>query len=60
MLEANDKTDLARGFAAAALGIVADKEDLPWNTKISVDLNYRASSSTLNDAGGGTGILNIL
>ena len=59
MLENKDLTDSARGFAAVALGIVADKETLPWNSKISVDLNYRASTPTLNDTGG-TGILNIL
>jgi HEAT repeat protein len=59
MLENKDLTDSARGFAAVALGIVADKEPLPWNSKISVDLNYLATTSTLND-GEGTGILNIL
>jgi HEAT repeat protein len=59
MLENKDITDSARGFAAVALGIVADKEALPWNSKISVDLNYRATTSTLNDTEG-TGILNIL
>jgi HEAT repeat protein len=59
MLENKELTDRARGFAAVALGIVADKEPLPWNAKISVDLNYRASTQTLNDPSG-TGILNIL
>ncbi len=60
MLHNKDLTDRARGFAAVALGIVADKEPLPWNTKIAVDLNYRASTQTLTDAAGGTGILDIL
>jgi HEAT repeat protein len=59
MLENDDITTSARGFAAVALGIVADKETLPWNSKIAVDLNYRASTTTLNDMDG-TGILNIL
>ncbi|MEM7308865.1 MAG: hypothetical protein AAF682_19440 [Planctomycetota bacterium] len=59
MLESKDLTDSARGFAAVALGIVADKEPLPWNSKIAIDLNYRASTPTLNDQNG-TGILNIL
>ncbi len=59
MLENKDLTELARGFAAVALGIVADKEILPWNSKIAVDLNYTASTTTLNDQEG-TGILNIL
>ena len=52
-------TDTARGFSAVALGIVADKELLPWNAKLSADMNYRASVSTLQGEGG-TGILDIL
>lgn len=54
-----DMTDTARGFAAVALGIVADKEMLPWNSKISVNINYVATTSTLTDSSG-TGILDIL
>jgi HEAT repeat protein len=60
LLNDKQKTDLARGFAAVALGIVADKEDLPWNTKISVNINYRASTPTLTSPDVGTGILDIL
>ena len=60
MLGNDDLTETARGFAAVALGIVADKEDLPWNSKIAVDLNYRASTSTLTQSSSGTGILDIL
>ena len=60
MLQNDTLTDSARGFAAVALGIVADKELLPWNSKIGVDLNYRASTSTLTDQSSGTGILDIL
>jgi len=59
MLEDTSLTETARGFAAVALGIVADKEPLPWNTKIGVDLNYRASLPTLNTQDG-KGVLNIL
>lgn len=59
MLQNKDLTEAARGFAAVALGIVGDKEALPWNSKVSVDLNYAASTATLNQADG-TGILNIL
>jgi len=54
------KTDLARGFAAAALGIVADKERLPWNTKIAVGVNYTANTATLTLPQNGTGILDLL
>ena len=53
-------TERARGFAAVALGIVADKELLPWNSKIGLDLNYRASTETLTNQSSGTGILDIL
>lgn len=60
MLEDKSKTDLARGFAAVALGIVADKEPLPWNTKISVNINYRANTTTLTSPEAGTGILDLL
>ena len=60
MLKNQDITDSARGFAAVALGIVADKELLPWNSKIAEDLNYRASTQTLVDSSSGTGILDIL
>ena len=49
----------ARGFAAVALGIVCDKQDLPWNTPIAKNTNYRANVSTLTN-GVGTGILDIL
>ena len=51
-------TALARGFAAVALGIVCDKEPLPWNSKISVNINYRANTQSLT--GEGLGILDIL
>lgn len=37
MLQNDSLTAGARGFAAVALGIVADKEDLPWNSKIALD-----------------------
>jgi HEAT repeat protein len=60
MLQNDQLTDRARGFAAVALGIVADKEPLPWNSKIGLDLNYRASTQTLTDQAAGTGILDIL
>ena len=59
MLADKQKTDTARGFAAVALGIVCDKESLPWNSKISCGINYRANTTTLAGEGG-TGILDIL
>jgi HEAT repeat protein len=59
MLGNDSLTDKARAFAGVALGIVADKEDLPWNSKISIDINYRANTTSLT-GGDGTGILDIL
>ena len=59
MLQDDSKTGAARGFAAVALGIVADKEPLPWNAKFSVDINYRANTTTLTGESG-TGLLDIL
>lgn len=50
--------DLSRAFAAVALGGVADKEPLPWNSKIGCNMNYRASVDTLTNQS--TGILDIL
>jgi HEAT repeat protein len=58
MLGDKQITALARGFAAVALGIVCDKEPLPWNSKISVNINYRANTTSLT--GEGLGILDIL
>jgi hypothetical protein len=51
---------LSRAFAAVALGGVADKENMPWNSKIGCNMNYRASVETLTDKNAGTGILDIL
>lgn len=60
LLQDKQKPGIARGFAAAALGTIADRNMLPWNSAIAVDLNYRASTETLNKADAGTGVLNIL
>ena len=51
-------TGEARAFAIVALGIIADKEKLPWNEKIARNINYIASVPTLT--GGSVGILDIL
>ena len=60
MLKDEDQryTQRARAFAAVALGLVADKEMLPWNAKIAQDINYRANTATLTDPSG-AGILDI-
>jgi HEAT repeat protein len=59
MLQDQEINVRARAFAAVALGIVSDKEPLPWNAKIAVGVNYKANPPTLTD-GQGTGILDIL
>ncbi len=51
-------TPLSRAFAAVALGGVADKEMMPWNSKIAVDMNYRAAVETLTNQT--SGVLDIL
>jgi HEAT repeat protein len=53
------RPDLARSFAAVALGLVADKQELPWNSAISVQSNYRADVPTLVDPYGSGGVLNL-
>jgi HEAT repeat protein len=43
------KSDLQRGFAAVALGILAEKDDIPWNAVFAVDSNYRAKVPALSE-----------
>lgn len=59
LLEKPGTTTGARAFAAVALGIVADRRPLPWNSILSVGVNYAAAPPTLYDAQG-LGVLNIL
>ncbi len=40
---------LARAFAAVALGIIGEKSDLPWNSVISENYNYRAKSEAISE-----------
>jgi hypothetical protein len=47
-----------RAWAASALGRVADKEVLPWTSRISIDLNYAASPASLT-TGDGKGIIDF-
>jgi HEAT repeat protein len=58
MLQDESLTDISRAFAAVALGGVADKELLVWNSKIAVNMNYRASVETLTNQV--SGVLDIL
>lgn len=58
-LRETGRTERARGYAAVALGNVADKEALPWNAKYALGINYRAATATLTDPVYGGGILDI-
>lgn len=51
-------TSLAQAFVAAALGGIGDKDDLPWNSVLASDINYRARVDTMTN--GRSGILDIL
>ena len=51
-------TKLGRAFVAAALGGVADKDTMPWNVPLSVDVNYATGIDTMSN--GATGVLDIL
>jgi HEAT repeat protein len=57
LLQNKEFTELGRSFAAVALGMIADKDDLPWNAKFAANVNYRASTPTLSDQS--CGILDI-
>jgi HEAT repeat protein len=58
LLRDQDVSVTTRAFAAAALGVVGDDEDLTWNSKLAVDLYYGLPPSTLTD--GGRGVLDLL
>lgn len=58
MLLDEELSALPRAFSAAALGGVCDRRELPWNTPISVGINYRSNVETLTDQR--AGVLDIL
>ncbi len=43
------KNDITRAFAAVAVGIVAERSDLPFNAMISEDNNYRARIPAIDE-----------
>jgi len=49
ILRNESKQPQARGFAAVALGIIAEKTQLPWNAVFSVNSNYRAKVPALSE-----------
>ncbi len=58
MLADRDRAILARAQAAAALGSIADKDDLPWHTLLAPYANLYAAPPTLFDPDG-SGILDL-
>lgn len=59
LLGDGSRPPLARAFAAVALGLLADKEWLPWNAALGADLNYRAAVATLTEKSSGNGVLDL-
>ena len=57
-IEKGEATDFARSFSVMALGMIADKEDLPWRSLLTTGANYRASTETFA-AQSSTGILDM-
>jgi HEAT repeat protein len=53
-----DRGNMQRAFAAVSLGAVADRAMLPWHSKVSKNINYRAAVETLTNQQ--SGILDIL
>jgi HEAT repeat protein len=49
-LEDKQEQDLTRALACAGLGVIGDLEWLPSLSRISLDVNYRASTDLLNEA----------
>jgi hypothetical protein len=49
IVKTTTNVDLQRAFAAVALGIIGEKEDLPWNYVFSVNSNYRAKVPALSE-----------
>lgn len=60
LVESRETPDRARAFAAVALGLLCDKDLLPWNATIARDLNWWLAPATLYDPGSGTGVIDLL
>jgi len=54
------RSETTRAFSAVALGIICDKESLPWSAKLAADVSWWEAPTTLIDPGGGKGILDLL
>lgn len=60
LVESRETPDRARAFAAVALGLMCDKDLLPWNATIARDLNWWLAPATLYDPSGGSGVIDLL
>ncbi|MBU0755504.1 MAG: HEAT repeat domain-containing protein [Planctomycetes bacterium] len=49
ILDDKKANDLARAFAAVALGIIGEKSDLPWYNVITSNYNYRAKVAAISE-----------
>jgi HEAT repeat protein len=49
ILDDQGANKLARAFSAVALGIIGEKSDLPWNSVISENYNYRAKVKAISE-----------
>ena len=49
LLQSNREQDLTRALACAGLGVIGDLESLPSLSRISKDINYRASTDLINE-----------
>ncbi|MEO0479892.1 MAG: HEAT repeat domain-containing protein [Planctomycetota bacterium] len=58
VLNDESATTGTRALAAATLGGIADKQDLPWNSVLGTDVNYRAVVETLTNPSR-TGVLDM-
>lgn len=58
LLRDETRSVAVRAAAAAALGMLADDDAMPWNARYAAGSNYRAAPPTLHD--GGNGIVDLL
>ena len=49
LLKDKKEQDLTRALACAGLGVIGDLEWLPSLSRISLDVNYRASTDAINE-----------
>jgi hypothetical protein len=50
----------ARAFAVVALGLICDRQMLPWNACVAADANYWVPPASLFDPTTGLGLIDIL